>query len=194
MSINLENCGWVTYSTMGNKVRVVDAVVLHNIIYVVTFQTNIGVISLNSSKIKFLTLKNTPNEIPSTFRLVNCNEQLVVLDFRCNKIRDVYRIRDVYQIDFSTMSYVKLETLGDIALFHVSERNSYALSNPNKWGYESNSVYALNDIKSAKCSVYSGDDKKLKKCIMLPAHGAYSYMFDWCFRHLQYEVDYSLVE
>jgi hypothetical protein len=34
--------------------------------------------------------------------------------------------------------------LGEIALFYASnglKKNCYALSNPNKWGYESNSMY-----------------------------------------------------
>jgi len=179
------NCGWITYSTIGNEGgRVVDFVVLHNIIYVVTTKANIGVLSMTSANIKFLKLKNTPNEKFSR-RLVNCDEQLLVVDLRFDEVRNVYKI------DFSTMNYVKLETLGDIALFYAFNRNFYALSNPNRWGYESNSVYAL---RNPLCSVYSGDDKKLQKLITLPTQGASSFMLDWCFRHLQYEVDYSLVE
>ncbi|AES58998.2 hypothetical protein MTR_1g012330 [Medicago truncatula] len=37
-----QNCDWVTYSTMGNPGRVVDFMVSHNIIYVVTDKANIG--------------------------------------------------------------------------------------------------------------------------------------------------------
>jgi len=81
---------------------------------------------------------------------------------------------EVYKIDFSTMNYVKLKTLGDIALLYAANcrpRNCYALSNPDKWGYESNSMYINND-DSTTYRVYSGDDKRLQKCIMLPApHG-----------------------
>jgi len=186
------NCCWVTSSTMRDAGRVVDFVVLHNIIYVVTNNFNIGVLGLNYANIKFLKLKSTP-DVPFSLcpRLVNCDEQLLVVDSTCEEIRNVYKI------DFSTMNYVKLETLDDIALFYVSngfERNCYALSNPNLWGYERNSVYVIG-ILSAVCSVYSGDDKKLQKCVTLPAlHGTSSHMYDWCFRHQQYEVDYSLVE
>ncbi|KEH33542.1 putative F-box domain-containing protein [Medicago truncatula] len=187
-----QNCDWVTYSTMGNSGRVVDFVVLHNIIYVITNMAYIGVINLNSANVKFLKLKSTPNvNFSSCLKLVNCNEQLLVVDFMPKEIRNVYKI------DFSTMNYVKLETLGDIALFCGSnglKRNCYALSNPNKWGYESNSVYVIS-LLSTICSVYSGDDKQLQKCITLPAPDATRcLMVDWCFRHLQYEVDYSLVE
>jgi hypothetical protein len=73
-------------------------------------------------------------------------------------------------------------------------KKCYALSSPNKWGYKSNSVYVI-PAASTKCSVYSGDDKKLQKCITPPApRGTRSLLTDWCFRHRQYEVDYSLVE
>jgi len=72
--------------------------------------------------------------------------------------------------------------------------NCYALSNPNLWGYENNSVYIIN-MSSTSCSVYSWDDKKLQKCITVSTlDGTGSFMFDWCVRHLRYEVDYSLVE
>jgi hypothetical protein len=108
-------------------------------------------------------------------------------------------IRNVYKIDFSTMNYVKLENLGDIALFYTYDfdyTKCYALSNPSRWGYESNSVY-VTSVFSTLCRVYSGDGKKFKKCIMLPTPGETGkgkVLFDWCFRHLQYKIDYSLVE
>ena len=183
------NCGWVPYSTMENLGRVVDFMVLHNIIYIVIDKANIGVLNLNSADIKFLKLKSIPDITSLYLRLVNCDEQLLVVDLSSNKMRNVYKR------DFSTMNYVKLETLGNIALFYVGKRNCYALSNPNRWGYESNSVYVINLSRYTQCSVYSEDGKKLQKCIKLPApHGTFSTMLDWCFRHLQYEVDYSLVE
>jgi hypothetical protein len=186
------NSGWVTYLTMENAEMVVDFVVFHNIIYVITNKANIGVLSLNSANIKFLKLTITPGLTISLYlRLVECNEQLLVVDLLMTKIRNIYKV------DFSTMSFVKLETLGDTALFFVSKfdrSNCYALSNPVMWGYESNSVYVI-DLFSTTCSVYSGDASELQKCIMLPTpHGASSSMVEWCFRHLRYEVDYSQVE
>ncbi|WJX24641.1 hypothetical protein P8452_13726 [Trifolium repens] len=93
--------------------------------------------------------------------------------------------------------YVKLDTLGDIALFcNVGSfnMNCYALSNPNRWGYQSNSVY-VSTPSTTICKVISADDKKLQKCITLPTFGeAKFYIYDWCFKHLQHEIDYSLVE
>ena len=140
-----QNCGWVTYSIVGKPGRVVDFMVLHNIIYVVTDKANIGVLSLNSADIKFLKLKSVPNVW--YLRLVNCDEQLLVVDSSLKETRNVYKI------DFSTMNYVNLETLGDISLFHAANRNYYALSNPNKWGYESNSVYVISRLYT-QCNAY----------------------------------------
>ena len=185
------SCGWVSYSTTGDQGRVVDFVVLHNIIYIVTHKANIGVLSLNYANIKFPKLKSTPNVTFSHCRLVNCDEQLLVVDVMFQEIRNVYKI------DFSTMDYVKLKTLGDIALFVGSDSdrsNCYALSNPNRWGYERNLVYVIDHL-SVICSVYSRDDKKLKKRItLLASHGTSFLKFEWCFRHLEYNIDYSLVE
>ncbi|CAJ2640908.1 unnamed protein product [Trifolium pratense] len=187
------NCGCFTFSSkMGNQERVVHSVVLHNIIYVVTNKANIGVLSLNYPTIKFLKLKGTPDVTNIRFKLVNCDEQLLVVDSTYGQIRNVYKI------DFSAINYVKLETLGDIALFcNVCDwkTDCYALSNPNRWGYESNSVYVTTE-STTTCKVYSADDNKLQKCITLPTPGGESnhYVYDWCFKHLRHEIDYSLVE
>jgi hypothetical protein len=188
------NCGWVTYSTMENQGSVVNFVVFQYKIYVITNKANIGVLNLNSANIKFLKLKNTPRATISVRHcwLVCCDEQLLMVDFiKCNMLPNVYKI------DFSTMNYVKLETLGDIALFYVASRNCCALSNPNRWGYQSNSVYIIGPPPTSKCTMYSWDDKKLQKDITLPSHGStrrHPSMLDWLFRHLRNEVDYSLVE
>jgi hypothetical protein len=157
-------------------------------IYVVTNKANIGVLNLNYANIKFLKLKSTPDVLCSlNIRLVNCDEQLLVVDWDMEKM-------NVYKIDFSTMNYARLETLGDIALFYVKGKHCSALSSPDKWGYERNSVYVING-SSLKYSVYSGDENKLQKDIMLPSPlGTCSSLFDWYFRPLKYEVDYSLVE
>ncbi|CAJ2628417.1 unnamed protein product [Trifolium pratense] len=80
------------------------------------------------------------------------------------------------------MSYVNLKTLGDTALFYTREKSCYALSNPNRWGYVSNSVY-VSTVYSVDVSVCSGDDKKCTRLLTRPEEG--SFVFDWCFRHLQ---------
>jgi hypothetical protein len=209
------NSAWVTYSTKGIQGNVVDFAVFQNIIYVVTNTGNIGVLSLNCANIKFLKLEGTCIfTSTSSFKLVNCDEQLLVVDFTRRIIKAVYKI------DFSTMSYVKLDTLGDIALFYSVDAHCYGLSDPNRWGYDSNSVYVvthsrigysvyLGDKKLEKymplptshgtrnfmfdwCCTYSGDEDKLIKYITFPSPpGLGTFIYDWCFRHLRYEVDYS---
>ncbi|WJX96335.1 hypothetical protein P8452_77554 [Trifolium repens] len=121
------NVGWVTYSKMGYPWMIVDFVVLHNTIYVVTNKGNIGVLNLNSVNIKFLELKSTPSVTSSSrLRLVSCDGQLFVVHTKPGVVFNVY------MIDFSTMNYVKLETLDDIALFYAPGGNYYALSNPER--------------------------------------------------------------
>lgn len=184
------NLGWVTYSTPH---RVVDFVVLHNTIYVITDKANIGILSLNSANINFLDLKSTPSVTYADYayvRLLNCDEHLLVLNFTSNVMFNLYKI------DFSTMTYVKLESLGDIALFHAPKKKYYALNNPSMWGYENNSMYVV----IHKLRVYEGDDNKMP--VLIPpfvlieptsdSEQPYLYL-DWCFRHLNY-VDHCLVE
>jgi len=107
--------------------KVVDFVVLHNTIYVVTVKASIGILNLNSANINFLELKSTPSAISTPYshiRFVSCDGHLLVLTIM-SKITF-----NVYKIDFSTMDYVKLETLGDIALFYAPRKKYYALRNP----------------------------------------------------------------
>jgi len=190
------NRGWVTYLTSH---KVVDFVVLHNTIYVLTKKANIGLLSLNSANINFLKLKSTPI-VPFTsyshVRLVSCDGLLLVVNVMSTQIFNVYKI------DFSTMDYVKLETLGDIALFYAPRKKYYALSNPRKWGYEYNSVYVI-DLPSDKYRVYKGHDNQIPKItlpfvvlqLQVPCASPLSKRYlDWCFRHIHYEVDYSLVD
>jgi hypothetical protein len=177
---------------MGYPWMIVDFVVLHNTIYVVTNKGNIGVLNLNSANIKFLELKSTPSVTSSScLRLVSCDGQLFVVHTKPGVVFNVY------MIDFSTMNYVKLETLDDIALFYAPGGNYYALSNPERWGYKSNLVYVINH-SSTECKVYLGDDNKLPKYInydrLQAPPNERPRLLDWCFRHLHYEIDYSLVE
>ncbi|XP_058734471.1 uncharacterized protein LOC131606225 [Vicia villosa] len=183
---------WVTYSTVEPEI-VTDFVVFNNIIYVVTNNANIGVLNLNSRNIQFLNLENNPKYYSSEiFWLVNCDEQLLMFDFfrRC-----------AYKIDLSSMHYVKMKSLGDIALFYVFRRNCQALSNPERFGYERNYVYEVNATN--QCIMYNWNNWNYIKygwnwsntnTYRPPDSKTDFYFFDWCFRHLKYEVDYSLVE
>jgi hypothetical protein len=116
-----QNLSWVTYSTKKYSLMIVDFVVLHNTIYVVTDKANIGVLNLNSTTILFLEMKSTPSVTSSSrLRLVSCDdEQLFLVHTKPNVVFDVYKI------DFSAMNYVKLKTLGNIALFYAPGGNYY---------------------------------------------------------------------
>ncbi|WJX76757.1 hypothetical protein P8452_60138 [Trifolium repens] len=125
------------------------------------------------------------------FNFSACDGKLLVVRFVPNAVLYVYRI------DFATMSYVKLQSLGDLALF-FSPYKCYALANPGEWGYESNRVYSIK-WPSAQCKVYSGSNNELMECIELAGNRevlsrSRPYWRDWCFRNEHYEVDYSLVE
>ncbi|XP_058730014.1 uncharacterized protein LOC131602050 [Vicia villosa] len=179
--------GWFTYSALKPKEVVVDFVVLNYKIYVVTDKASIGVLNLNSGNIQFLNLKSTPHiDSSNSFKLVNCDEQLLLF----HSISSYYR-REVYKIDLSTMNYVKMKTLGDIALFYVSWRNCWALSNPKRMGYESNHVYEVSS--PSQCNKYDWNDGCPSKIYPYIRYLNFN-LFDWCFRHVKYEVDYSLVE
>jgi len=185
------NRDWVTYLT---PQKVVDFVIFNNAIYIVTNKANIGILSLESANIKNLNLKSTPIVNSTSYshvRLVSCDGHLLVLNVMSKEIFNVYKI------DFSTMDYVKLKTLGDIALFYAPRKKYYGLSNPRMWGYENNSVYFI-DLPSGKYRVYKGEDNKIPKIILQHQDPNTSLLLrqqylDWCFTHLHYEVDYSLV-
>jgi len=191
------NLCWIAYSAPH---KVVDFVVLNYIVYVVTDKANIGILNLKYANINFLELKSTPGVTSTRWshvRLVSCDGYLLVLNIMSKVTFNVYKI------DFSTMDYVKLESLGDIAIFHLPGKKYYALSNPRMWGYENNSIYAL-DVPCGKYRVYKGDNNKMPEFIVPRLkrsdliHPSYcppkQHYVDWCFRHLQYEVDYTLVE
>ncbi|KEH24946.1 hypothetical protein MTR_6g011110 [Medicago truncatula] len=189
---------WVTYLT---PQKVVDFVVLQSTIYVVTNKANIGIVNLNSTNINFLELKTTIQVHFVSYAhvgLVSCDGHLLVLHIMSKVTFNVYKI------DFSTMDYVKLKTLGDIALFYAPQRKYYALSNPRMWGYENNSVYVI-DVACEKYTLFKGDVDKLPELILPivliaqypplhPGPQPKQPYLDWCFRHIRNKVDYSLVE
>jgi hypothetical protein len=190
-----QNLGWVTYLT---PQKIVDFAVLHNTIYVVTVKVKIGILNLNSANITNLELKSTPSPISTPYshiRLVSCDGHLLVLNIMSKVTFKVYKI------DFSTMDYVKLETLGDIALFYAPRKKYYAPRNPRMWGFENNSVYVI-DLANDKYTLYKGDGNKMPELVLPfvltehpPLHSASEQPYlDWCFRHIRYEVDYSLVD
>ncbi|XP_027351335.1 uncharacterized protein LOC113862448 [Abrus precatorius] len=179
---------WVTYLKQGNPWLMLDFVVLNNAIYVLTKKAEIGVLNLNSGSLEILELKNTPILVTHQPKLVSCDDQLLVVEF------DPEKTLRVYKVDLSKKEYVKLENLGDIALFYGLNKRCYALSNPGRFGYENNCVYCIHGY-FAECEVYSWNNE-LKKWIVprgiKPPPKSNLYWADWCFRHQRYEVDCSV--
>ncbi|XP_061353051.1 uncharacterized protein LOC133297848 [Gastrolobium bilobum] len=181
---------WVTYSTRGNPWKVEDFVVLNNTLYAITEDAKIGVLSLNSVSLRFLELKNTPNVTSSRLKLLSCDGQLLVVHHvNLSKF-------DVYKIDLCAMEWIRLETLGDLALFYGDDSNCYAFSNPGRWGYESNYLYYISTVFRG-CIVCSLNNE-LKEGIVPsglrpPTESRFDWL-DWYFPNVRDEVDYALVE
>ncbi|KAK7395363.1 hypothetical protein VNO78_15915 [Psophocarpus tetragonolobus] len=183
------NSSWVTYSSQDNSWMVVNCLVFRNIVYVITNKARIGVLNLNSSSLKFLRLKNTPKVNNFHIKLVNHDGELLMVDFESQQQVDVYKI------DFSTRAYVKLETVGELAIFY-GWTSCYALRKPVVWGYKNNFMYHLGGLHVG-CEVYF--EGKLFKSILATGLPPYAFIsgiswVDWCFRHQHDEVDYSIVE
>lgn len=191
-----QNYLWATYleSNISSNFDFVDIAVFHNAIYVLTSDAKIGVLNLGwcSVSINFLQLRNTPRVNCVSLRLVRDDDKLRVVNFTPK------RILDVYEIDFSKMEYVKLNTLGDLALFYSPRTSCHALSNPSMWGYYSNHVYSICTSRP-KCEVYSWSNNLVDFYEHDHIHGlqvryrSRLYWRDWCFRNLHEEVEHSLI-
>lgn len=184
------NSRWAIYSRWGSPCKIMDVVVFDRTLYAITDQAKIGVVRLNSPSLNFLQLEDIPFFASSNLKLVSSNDQLLVVHFKPSQHLEVYRI------DFSNMNWVRLETLGDRALFLGVNTKVSALSNPGIWGLDSNCVYCI-DRTSSICRVYSMNNQEIKG-ILLPENRdpfrSRLCNIDWCFRHLREEVDYSLHE
>ncbi|CAL0304414.1 unnamed protein product [Lupinus luteus] len=186
---------WFTYSRYGRPFMIADLVVLNHAMFFITNTAKIGALRLNRNhgKEPFLELKNAPNITSSTLRLISCDGNLLVVNFRPRIFLEVYKI------DMVSMEWVKLETLGDVALFLTLQRKCYSLSNPQKWGYEKNHVYYING-ESAKCFVYSMQNELVKSIMPHSAVPSSSnsksklYWLDWCFPNVCDEIDYSMMQ
>ena len=154
------NLGWVTYST---SQKVVDFVVLHNTIYVVTDKANIGILSLSSANISFLKLNSTPSITFTPYshvRFVSCDGHLLVLNFMSKEEFDAYKI------DISTMNHVKLETLGDLVLFNAPGRKYYAHWATRNCGVMKKKIVYVIDLPYHKYRVYKGDGNKMPELVL----------------------------
>ncbi|OIW01349.1 hypothetical protein TanjilG_20531 [Lupinus angustifolius] len=186
---------WFTYSRYGRPFMIADLVVLNHTMFFITNTAKIGELRLNRNHGKelFLELKNAPNITSSTLRLISCDGNLLVVNFRPRIFLEVYKI------DMLRMEWVRLESLGDFALFLTLQRKCYTLRNPEKWGYEKNHLYYING-ESAKCFVYSMENELVKSNMPYRALPASSnsksklYWLDWCFPNERDEIDYSIMQ
>ena len=197
---------WESYDINGTSPHIVDVVVLHRALYAIDSHGRIGVLSLNTPRVKFLVFKNVPKVRFCKLRFVVSEGQLLVVQFRPLQEMEF----KVFRIDFTTMEWVEIETLGDRALFLSRDTRCYALSNPGRWGYDSDCVYYVDGTNGrGTCSVFSMEAELIRSItragVVVEANGddglqhAYRargqpWFVDWCFRNLRDEVDYSLDE
>lgn len=136
---------WRRYSFSIKPWLIKDMTVFDGGIFFITDRSDIGVFNLKTCDFILLKLKDAP-QLDARARLVASNAQLLI----------VYPIPpsyfQVYRIDFSRNEWVKVENLGDEALF--IDTKSGRLSNTTKWGRRSNCLYYL-PSHSNKCRVYS---------------------------------------
>ncbi|XP_031257985.1 uncharacterized protein LOC116116023 [Pistacia vera] len=125
-----------------NNNRVLDIAVFDGRLFVLTEDSQIGMFNLRSCNLRFLELKFAPRFDWYRSRLVASDDQLLI----------VYNF-EVYRIDFSKMEWVKVNNLGEKALFIGYGDKCCKLINPTVWGGRSNCIYILDDEKI--CEVYS---------------------------------------
>ncbi|KAH7577229.1 hypothetical protein JRO89_XS01G0225000 [Xanthoceras sorbifolium] len=136
---------WSSYSFV-DKPWVVDMVVFNSRVVVITNMYQIGILSLRSSDVRFLEFRGTPRGCFNP-RFVTSNEQLYVVDF----LPSVWL--EVYKVDFSIMEWVKVDNIGDQALF-LGDMMGTGMSSTTRWGGRSNCVYYLS-LATDQCYVYS---------------------------------------
>ncbi|KAK4856451.1 hypothetical protein QYF36_017653 [Acer negundo] len=156
---------WKVYTFAYQSWDIVDIVVYNGRVFVVTDDCRIGVLNLGSSNdsemgvlilessnIKFLKLKGTPH-LGGKIRFVASNEQLLVVNFKDKPILMHLETR-VYSIEFSTREWVKVNNFGGKALF-LNNFTCLLSTNTTRWGEHSNYIYYLSSKNSHMCLVYS---------------------------------------
>ncbi|KAI4356059.1 hypothetical protein L6164_000111 [Bauhinia variegata] len=179
---------WVGYSIEENQSRITDVVVFHHTIFAINSRGTIGKLRLNSSDFKALELNNVPRYIFCEPKLVSTNEELLVV-LLSQQLK-------IYKIDLSKKEWIRVQNLGDRALFVGKFMKGYALSNPSRWGYESNCVYDISQMHTV-CHLYSmGDGGGRVRTVQHYGNAATSrllhYPMAWCFPTIRDQIDYSL--
>ncbi|KAJ7970694.1 F-box protein [Quillaja saponaria] len=140
---------WDVYTYVKEPWMLVDIVVLDGRAYVVTNKGQLGFLSLSPLNLTFLEIKNiTPTLNSFNLKLVTSDQQLLMVDFIPGHNLAVYRM------GFLGMEWVKIDSLGDQALF-CGGRSGSELRKPGRWGGRSNCVYYIDSV--SKCYMYSMD-------------------------------------
>lgn len=104
-----------------------DLAVFNGKIYVLTDRAGIGIFKLwPNPTLMLLDVKGTPIVSTMNLQLVILNEELLMLD-------KMHPECWTYKLDLTNMEWVRVERLGNAALF-VHKNQIAIISNPSKWG------------------------------------------------------------
>ncbi|XP_031252092.1 uncharacterized protein LOC116109988 isoform X1 [Pistacia vera] len=138
---------WKEYHYGFKSWRMLDIVDFYGKIFVLTDYSRIGIFNFRSCDLNFMELQVAPRlDIcwGNSIRLVASNDQLFVVD-------DMI----IYRIDLSRMEWVKVNNLGEQALFlGHGDMMCSKLINPTKWGGQANCRYGL-FFSSKRCDLNS---------------------------------------
>jgi len=158
--------GWCEYQVFHSSSRIdgwlmhcedeqawVDVIVFKNRFYLLTSEAQLGEFKIEELYLKFNwpVVKNNPKVNSQDLKLVVSDDKLFMVDF----VADEYF--NIYKIDFDAMEWIKVDDLGEQALFLGGKLGS-AMKKPSKWGYPSNCVYFLQDSPPRVC-LYSMEGK-----------------------------------
>ncbi|KAH7560519.1 hypothetical protein JRO89_XS10G0036800 [Xanthoceras sorbifolium] len=160
--------------------KIVDLVVFDGRVYALTNNSRIGVFNFRTCRFRFLTLGGTP-WLTTFVRLVASKKQLLIVHF----LPIIFRAK-VYTIDLERLKWVKVEDLGDEALFVGAWMSSKSGSTTN-WRGLRNCVYHL-PFGSNMCNIYSLNEEsrgRFQICEPDMTHKIYC----WYFLHQAYSPD-----
>ncbi|KAM7508774.1 hypothetical protein LguiA_019227 [Lonicera macranthoides] len=125
-------------------------------IYVLATNCLIYQVSVQRCGIIFfpMEVKYAPSVSGLNLQLVSSNERLFMVDCYSE-----LRLPFVYEVDFDSMTWVRMLDLGDEAIF-LSDLKSSFVANPTKWGAQGNCVYVLQK-KDHLCCIYSLDGREI---------------------------------
>lgn len=186
--------GWFMALLFGEQ-SWVDVAVFKNQVYAVSSTAQLGKLRikpfhknwLNCTFIWLQDVRNTPKVNSNDLKLVVSNNQLLMVDFVPEKHLNIY------MMDFDAMEWIKLDKLGDQALFLGGKLGS-AIRKPGRWGGQSNCVYYL-DTSSARCCTYSMEAKLIDNFPLMENPTTYELCsLGWYYPHQCMKVNYLAIK